>query len=168
LSRIKFSGRAAICLFIMAVSLIAVLNAFKWPLQTALFPMVIGTVMFFLSLATLILILTGKGESPGKQAPVDRQLSADVDEATANRATLVAFGWVIGFFALILFLGFPIAISLFVFCYAKFQGKEKWGVSLALTFFSWLIFWGLFIRLLHIPFEDGLLQEGLQLLGIGS
>ncbi len=168
MSRIKFSGRAAICLFIMAVSLIAVLNAVKWPFQTALFPLVIGIIIFFLSMATLFLILTGKGESPGKQAPVDRELSDDLDEAAARRATMVASGWVVGFFLLILFCGFPIAIPIFVFSYAKFQGKEKWGVSLALTFFSWLIFWGLFIRLLHIPFEQGLLQEGLQLLWIGS
>lgn len=166
MSRVKFSGRAAICLFIMAVALIAVFNAVRWPFQTALFPAVIGTVVFFLSLATLILIVSGKGESPGKQAPVDRQLSEDVDATTARRATLGAFGWVIGFFALILFIGFPLAIGLFVFCYAKYQGREKWGVALALTFFSWLIFWGLFVRLLHIPFEEGLLQEGLRWLGI--
>ena len=168
MSRMKFSGRAAICLFIMTVSLIAVLNALKWPFQTALFPMVIGTGIFFLSLATLILILAGKGESLGKQTPIDRQLSEAVDEVAARRATLGAFGWVFGFFFLIVLLGFPITIPLFVFSYAKFQGKEQWGASLALTFFSWLIFWGLFIRLLHIPFEDGLLQEGLKLFGIGS
>ena len=168
MNRIKFSGRAAICLFIMAVSLIAVLNAVHWPFQTALFPLVIGTFIFFLSLATLILIVTGRGESPGKQAPIDRQLSEEVDGPTARRATLGAFGWVLGFFALIMLVGFPIAIGLFVFCYAKYQGKEKWGVALALTFFSWLIFWGLFVRLLNIPFEEGLLQEGLRWLGIGS
>jgi ABC-type sugar transport system permease subunit len=115
------------------------------------------------------LILTGKGEGSGKQAAVDRDFSASVDgdEAAARRKLLIAFGWVIGLFLLILFLGFPMGITLFVLVYTKFQGKEKWLLSVVMAFFSWLFIWGLFIRLLHIPFQQGLVEKGLNLLGIG-
>ncbi len=167
MGKIRFSGRAAICLILMIISVAAVFIARKWPYQTALFPVVTGITLFALSVPTLILILTGKGEGTGKQAAVDRQLSDDRDDETAGRGTMVAFSWVFGFFLLILSFGFPIAIGLFVLLYTKFQGGEKWWISLTMTFFSWLCFWGLFVRLLHIPFQQGLLQQGLKMVGIG-
>ena len=58
---------------------------------------------------------------------MDFKLSEDVDKATAARRTLLTFGWIFGFFILILFFGFTIAIPLFVFLYLKIQGKEKWS-----------------------------------------
>ncbi len=51
--------------------------------------------------------------------------------------------------------------------YTKFQGEENWLISVTMAFFSWLFIWGLFIRLLHIPFQQGLVERGLNLLGIG-
>lgn len=111
MSQLKFSGRVVICLTLTAVSVVAVFVARKWPTQTALFPTIAGTAVFFLSLLTLILILTGKGESHGKEGAVDRELSDDVDEATARKRTLEAFAWVIGFFVLILFSAFPLPSS---------------------------------------------------------
>jgi hypothetical protein len=165
----RFNGRAVICLTLMVISLAALFLARKWPMQTGLFPIVSATVIFLLSIPTLILILTGKGEGSGKQAAVDRDFAAavDGDEAAARRKVLIAFGWVIGLFLLILFLGFPVGITLFVLVYTKFQGKEKWWISVTMAFCSWLFIWGLFIRLLHIPFQQGLVERGLNLLGIG-
>jgi Tripartite tricarboxylate transporter TctB family len=167
MSQMRFSGRFIMSLTLTAISLTVVLIAMQWPFKAALFPVSIGIAVFSLSLATSILILTGKGGSSGKRAAVDFQLSDDVDEATATRRTLGAFAWIIGFLLLIILLGFSISIPLFVFLYAKFQGREKWWVSIALTFFSWFFFWGLFVWLLDIGLQDGLIQQGLKLLGIG-
>jgi Tripartite tricarboxylate transporter TctB family len=54
-------------------------------------------------------------------------------------------------------LGFPIAIALMMFTYLKIQGGESWVLSIALTVIAWLAFWGLFVKLLNLPFPEGLL-----------
>jgi hypothetical protein len=52
-------------------------------------------------------------------------------------------------------LGFPIAVPLFVLLYLRLQGREGWIVSLAMTAAVWGVFYGLFNRLLHLPFPAG-------------
>ncbi|OGP69201.1 MAG: hypothetical protein A2170_09565 [Deltaproteobacteria bacterium RBG_13_53_10] len=167
MSQIRCSGRSVMSLILAVLSAAVVLTALKWPFKAALFPVSIGSVVFFLSLLALALTLTGRGESSGKEAAVDFQLTDEVDKATATRRTLEAFAWIAGFFLLILLFGFSIAVALFVFLYSKFQGRERWRVSIALTVFSWIFFWGLFVWLLDTPIEDGLVQQGLKLLRVG-
>jgi hypothetical protein len=48
-------------------------------------------------------------------------------------------------------------VPLTIFLYLKFAGNEKWPMTLVVTFFSWLFYWGLFERLLRVPFPEGLL-----------
>jgi hypothetical protein len=45
--------------------------------------------------------------------------------------------------------------------YLKLQGREGWVVSLALTAAVWGVFYGLFDRLLHLPFPAGWVQQWL-------
>jgi hypothetical protein len=167
MSQIRFSGRAVMSLILTVVSVVVVIIATKWPWKAALFPVSIGIAVFILWLIALILILAGKGDS-GKKGAVDFQLSSEVDAETATRRTLVAFAWIVGFFLLILFFGFPIAVVLFVFLYLKFQGKEKWSVTLLMTLFSAAFFWGLFVWILDTLLPEGLVFQGLRSLGIGG
>ena len=67
----------------------------------------------------------------------------------------MAFAWILGFFAAIVLLGFPIAVPLFVLLYLKGQGREGWVLSIVMTVAVWGLFYGLFDRLLHLPFPAG-------------
>ncbi|HEY7218198.1 MAG TPA: tripartite tricarboxylate transporter TctB family protein [Candidatus Binatia bacterium] len=67
----------------------------------------------------------------------------------------------VGFFVLIWLLGFPVAIPLMMFCYLKFQGEEPWVLSITLTVIAWLCFYGLFVKLLTLPFPEGLIMTWL-------
>jgi hypothetical protein len=71
------------------------------------------------------------------------------------RRTALAAAWILGFFAAIVLLGFPIAVPLFVFLYLRLQGREGWLFSLVFTAAVWASFYGLFDRLLHLPFAEG-------------
>ena len=62
------------------------------------------------------------------------------------------------FIVLVLLAGFPLAVPLFVFSYLRVQGAAGWGLSIGLAAASWGVFHGLFERLLHFPFEAGLIQ----------
>ncbi len=154
-----------LCLALIAAGVI--ITAIKWPFKTALFPLVIGISVFLMSVAELLLSLI-EGEGKAKKGPaVDFKLSEGMDKAVALRRTWVAFGWIVGFFLLILCLGFSIAVPLYVFSYMKIYGKEKWGISIFMSVLAWVFFYGLFIRLLNTPMMEGWLFRGLRLIGIG-
>ena len=68
-----------------------------------------------------------------------------------------AAGWMLGFFAAIVLVGFMIAVPLFLFLYLKLQAREGWPMSIGLTLIVFAAFYGLFEALLHLPFPAGLL-----------
>ena len=132
--------------------------AHEWRLQARLYPWAIGIPMLILALAQVILDLKGfKAKESADATPVDFQFTKEVDATTARNRAFVMFAWLIGFFLLIWLFGFPIGIPLMMFTYLKFQGGESWKLSIILTVVAWLCFWGLFIKLLHLPFPDGLI-----------
>jgi hypothetical protein len=140
---------------IMALSAWAVVSALAWPWKAALFPLVIAIPVFCLAAAEVVWLLFG---STPRSDVMDFQLSADLPEKVRHQRTLVAIGWIVGFFVAIVLLGFPAAVPLFVFLYVKIQGREGWGLSLIFTLAVSALFYALFDRLLHVPFPDGWIQ----------
>jgi hypothetical protein len=130
----------------------------EWRLQARLYPWAIGIPMVILAIVQVILDLKGvQAKQSSDATPVDFQFTKEVDPATAKKRAIIMFSWLVGFFLAIWLLGFPIAIALMVFTYLKFQGGEPWGLSIMLTVIAWLVFWGLFIKLLTLPFPEGLI-----------
>jgi len=140
----------ALSILLMIVSGYGVIAATAWPLKAALFPLVIGVPLFCLAAAEALWTLFGTDPANGEVR--DFQLSIGKDTL---RRTLVAAGWIFAFFAAIVLLGFPISVPLFVFLYLKLQGREGWGISIAITLGTWAVFYGLFDLLLHLPFPAG-------------
>jgi hypothetical protein len=88
---------------------------------------------------------------------VDIQFTQEVDPALARRRALDIFAWIFGFFGGIWAFGFTLAIPVFVFVYLKVRSGEGWLFAAALAGIAWLAFWGLFERLLSLPFPEGAL-----------
>ena len=162
----KYNGKHLMNLCLMVIAIGVIITAVNWPFKTAFFPFIVSIFLFFGAMADLLLNLFGSKEVATKQGAVDFQLSEDIDPALATRRTLQAFSWIIGFFLLILLIGFTIAVPLMVFLFLKVQAKEKWGISLLLTGSALVFFFGLFVWLLHTPFSEGWIFEGLKMLGI--
>ena len=163
-----FSGKNLMNVSMIAIAVWVVITAMKWPFKTAFFPVLVGVFLFFGATADLLLSLFGKKEGSKKQAAVDFQLSEDIDPVVATHRTLVAFAWVLGFFVLILLVGFTLSVPLLVFLFLKFQAREKWGITLFLTVSSLIFFFGLLVWMLNIPFADGWIVEGLKALSTGK
>jgi lipoprotein signal peptidase len=85
----------------------------------------------------------------------DFQLSDELPSGVAMRRTLAGFAWIAGFFAIIVLAGFPAAVAIFLLAYLRLQAKESWLLSIVLTAVVWGAFYGLFDRMLHLPFPDG-------------
>jgi len=125
-----------------------------WPFRTALFPRIIGVPLLILALVEMALSAFGTERQQEGHA-VDFELTTSVDTAVARRRTRAIVAWTLGFLALILLIGFPLAVPLFVFLYLKVAGGEGWVLTLSLAALSWLFMKGLFDRLLHLPFPEG-------------
>ena len=145
---------------IMLVSGAAVVIAMDWPLKAKLFPLVIGIPVFCMAAAEVAWGLFGSGQ---RGEAMDFQLSDQTPRPVAIRRSLQAVAWMLGFFSVVALLGFPIAIPLFVFLYLRLQGREGWLFSVAFSAVLWVVFYGVFDRLLHLPFPAGLLQGWLGL-----
>ena len=127
-----------------------------WRVQARLYPWVIGIPMVILAVIQVILDLKGvQAKKTDDATPMDFQFTQEVDPVIAQKRAVVMFAWLLGFFFMIWLLGFPIAVPLMMFCYLRFQGKEPWVLSMSLTAIAWVFFYGLFVKLLTLPFPEG-------------
>ena len=146
-----------LALAIMAISAYGIYSALEWPLKAKLFPLVIAIPLFCLAAAEALWVIFGRDPTT---SATDFKLSEEQPAEVARRRTLVATGWTVGFFVLILLLGFPIAVAVMVFSYLKVQGKEGWIFSAIFTAAVWFFIYGLFDLVLHLHFPDGWLFGG--------
>ena len=141
----RLSGAALFSLGLAFVAAYAVYAAMRWPPKAALFPLTMGIPLFALAAVQTLVELREPAVGAG---PLGR--------------VVVVFAWMAAFIALVLLAGFPITVPLFVFFYLVAESREKLGVSLVLAAAAWGAFHLLFERLLHFPFEAGLIREWLQ------
>jgi hypothetical protein len=155
---LKLRGPALFSLCALIFFIVFVYHAQDWRLQARLYPWAIGIPMLILAFVQVILDLKGyKAKETSDGAPVDFQFTQTIDPVTARKRALTMFGWLLGFFVLIWLLGFEYGIPLMVFGYLKFQSKESWLLSITLTVAAFMFFWILFVKLLTLPFPQGLI-----------
>ncbi len=119
--------------------------------QAALFPIMIGIPGLALSLVAF-----GK-ELTLTHRVVQIEEGEPVEPSVARRRMVMGIGWVMGFFVFIWLLGFTTASLVATFSYLKFGAGEKWPITVVLTFFAWVFFYGIFDYMLHLPFPPGVL-----------
>jgi hypothetical protein len=151
-SRILFSGALALA------AAWALVETLSWPIMTALYPRAIGIPLLVLAIAETVLNVTRRDDADGAGA-TDIAFSSDVPPDVAVRRTVAVVAWMVGFYVAIILIGFPRAVPLFVLAYLRVQGRERWIIALSLAAVAWLAFYLVFVRVLHLPFDDGLLQR---------
>ena len=163
----KFKPQVLFSLVILIFLIVFVYEAKDWRMQARLYPWAIGFPMIVLALVHIYNELSGKVNKPKESTavatPTDYQFTQGIDKNLARRRTINIFCWIFAFYVGIWLIGFSYMVPLFVFVYLKVQSGEGWGLSIGLTAGAWLIFWGLFTRLLSLPFPDGKIQVWLGL-----
>ena len=144
----RLSGALIFSLGLALVAAYAVYAALGWPAKAALFPLTLGIPLLALAIALTVIELR---DPPAPHA-----------HAGALRPAFAVLAWMAAFIVLVLLAGFPIAVPIFVFLYLVMQSREKLGLSIALAGAAWGAFYLLFVRLLHFPFEDGLIISWFQ------
>lgn len=163
--KMRYIGRVLMSFGMMVSSALMVILALKWEITSALFPITIGIPVFFMAMGAFYVSLFWKEEGGEKTSGADSK-SFDIDPALEKRRTISVILWILGFFVLIFFVGFPIAVPLFTFLYLKICSRERWSISIGLAAFSWGFFFGLFKWLCHMPFIEGWFQKWLRSFGV--
>jgi hypothetical protein len=152
----KLRPQAILSIVIALFFVVFAYEAKDWKLQARLYPWAVGLPMLILAIIQVVLDLKGVGpKQTAGDAPVDVQLAERTDPALARRRTINIFSWLVGYLIAVWLLGFSYCVPLIVFLYLKFQSRERWPLTIALTALAWIFFYGLFDRLLHLPFPDG-------------
>ena len=89
--------------------------------------------------------------------PSTFSLLKTIDPALARKRAITMFGVAVRFLSVVWLLGFEYGIPLMVFSYLKFQSNESWLLSITLTVAAFVFFWLLFVKLLTLPFPQGLI-----------
>ena len=143
----RVSGAAWFACALALLAGYAVYAALRWPPKAALFPLTMGIPLLVLALAQAFVELRYPQSPENPQGP------------GTGRRVVTLFGWMGAFLGLVLLAGFPAAVPLFVFSYLAIASREGWSISIALAAAAWGLFHLLFERLLHFPFDAGLIRD---------
>ena len=152
---VQFRGPAIFALTIVVLLSLALWQSRNFGFRAGLFPWVIGTPTLLLGCVQFGKDLLGRRKA--KSAAAEWEIAPEVEPEVAKQRTINILIWTVGFFIAIWFLGFSYSVPVSMILYLKLAGKEKWPMTIAVTFFTWLFIYGLFERALSIPFPEGLL-----------
>ncbi len=141
-------------LFIVCILIVALKSSLDWPIRASILVLLLGGIGLALALAQLGMDFWAISHEPAKA----KGMSFEVPllEAGSRWGNLEIWAWLIGLYAAIWIVGFPIAVPLWVFAYSKYYGSY-WITSLSLTAVAWAFIYGIFERSLHVPWPDSLL-----------
>jgi len=156
---LRFSWDMVFSLFIVVMFICALWQSMRFNVRAGLFPWAIGFPVLALAIVQFVMDFLGKGGRCSGDSPIEAEVELPSD--VVNRRTAGIFVWIIGYFAAIWLLGFSIAAPLCTFIQLKIGAREKWFITLILTVAAWAFIYGVFDRLLHVPFPPGILFEWL-------
>jgi TctA family transporter len=151
---LRFDGRAAFSLAIVGVLLWAFWLSRGFAVRAGLFPWAVLVPALALAIAQFVRDLRGS-------RPADDPDDVGLPRSDGGRRTGEIAAWIVGMFAAIWLVGFPLATLLTTLLYLRRAAREPWAVSLALSVGGFLFVDGLFARLLGVPFPPGRLFEWL-------
>jgi hypothetical protein len=151
-SRMKLEG-LLFTLFIGVVMAVALWFAREWPIRASIGVLVLGSIGVALAIWQFAL------DARKSDALVQRsQFEMPLAEGATRWGNVEIWCWIVGFYLLIVTIGFPIAVPLFVLAYSKFYGAG-WLLGITLSAIAWSFVYGVFEKILHVPWPTPLLQS---------
>ncbi|MBI2531619.1 MAG: tripartite tricarboxylate transporter permease [Deltaproteobacteria bacterium] len=152
---VRFGSAALFTVVVATVLALALFQSRNFGFRAGLFPWAIGIPTLLLALVQLGKDILGREKPQGALAAWE--VAVAVAPKVARQRTISILIWTMGFFIAIWLLGFSYSIPVAMLLYLKLAGKEKWPMTIVVTFFTWLFVYALFERTLSIPFPEGLL-----------
>lgn len=137
-----------------------------WSQRAGLFPWVVLVPTLALAVWQLVDDMRGKTAPPavvvgdeGESEELDREVVA----AAIGRRGAAVVGWILGFFAAIVLLGFAIGGAIGSVLYLRLMARERWRVAVGYGIATYLLLELLFRGLIGIPFPVGIVFDWLDL-----
>ena len=143
----------ALTLFFGLVIAFALIVAWDWPVRASIIILLLGSIGLILALAQILIEFKTSGTKHVRVRRPTYDL-APID-AEGRWGSLEIWAWLIGLFAAIHVIGFPLALPLFVFLYCKTYGGG-WLLSVALSSSTFGFLYGVFEQVLHVPWPEPL------------
>jgi hypothetical protein len=150
-------------LFFAGIIAVWVVTAARFDWDTRLFPWAVGIPALALALRQLVADWNGSGAHarPGEEARpagiLDIAVDRSIPPGVMTRHTLRAATWILGFACGIWFLGFLIAIPLFVFFYLIYEAQAGKFAALMNAGITFLFVWGVFEMMMHLAWPEAAL-----------
>ena len=95
----------------------------------------------------------------GRQQVAQEEIASaeTVSPEIRRRRTFAILGWILAFALAIWLLGFPLAVPVMTLVYLKLGAGESGRVSVIYAVVTGVVFYGLFVEIVRIPFEPGVL-----------
>jgi len=154
--KLHFNLPTLFTVLVIVMLAIALWQSRNFGYRAGLFPWVIGIPTFILSFGQFARDFYGKKKKKTDGLAMSVETPVEIAPEVVRQRTVSIVLWTIGFFLVIWLLGFSYAVPLTIALYLKFSG-ESWFITASVTFFSWLFYWGLFEKMLNVPFPEGLL-----------
>jgi hypothetical protein len=158
----RSGGRTLFSLFLTVVAGYAIYRAAGWSFKTGFFPLAIAIPLLCLAALQIALEFFGAPEVESAGA-VEAEFTNEVPAREARRRAIATFVWIALFIGFVYFVGFPLAVPLFLLLYLRLQSRVNWVFSITLTAVTWAAFYALFERGIHLQFAPGQLQTWLGL-----
>lgn len=162
-----------IALGFLAMAVVVVAHAQRWPFRSAIFPLLAGwslLVVTVLKLGADVMAARAVAKAPvatpahdGESEEESEEEEEDVFQTASRREWLAAFGWVALFFVALWLLGALVSIPSFTLIYLLVVSRESPVLAGSYAFVCWLFVYGLFDRGLNVPLPAGVLLRALGL-----
>jgi hypothetical protein len=140
-------------LFIGIFMAAALWFARDWPIRASIGVLVLGSIGVVLAIWQFALD-AGKSDARVERSQFEMPLA----ERENKWGNVEIWCWIVGLYLLIVTIGFPIAVPLFVLAYSKFYGAG-WPLGLMLSTIAWGFVYGVFEKILHVPWPTPLIQS---------
>jgi TctA family transporter len=89
---------------------------------------------------------------------------AELGAMTVYGRLVVELLWLLGFLAAVWLIGLMPAMGIYMFSYMSTAGKTRWVTALIITVSLWIVFYVLFVKLLHVPWPPSLVGDAFPVL----
>lgn len=137
--------------FLGLVVLGALLVSTAWPVRASIVILLLGSIGVALALAQVISDF--KAAQAGAHRAQRPTYETQALEHTGRWGSLEIWAWLWGLFFAVHLIGFQAALPIFVFLYAKLYGGS-WTLACILTAGTWAFLYGIFERILHVPWPQ--------------
>jgi len=163
LARPKFTPRALFPAALVVLFAAMLAETASWEREAKIVPVIVGVLaLVFGVLAAVSEFFQRVAAAPAQGGSIHMDIQSHVAHLPTAQKLLrgsMFFGWIGAFLASMATFGLIPTVPIFIIAYMRIEGRERWSLTASLAAVMTLFIYGLFDRLLAIPWPPSLIGE---------